>query len=53
MRFLAALIIALLIVLYVYLIKLAIILLPVWLSPVVFVIALTIFIHVTTEVGRK
>ena len=53
MRFLAAFIVALFIVLYSWLIKLIIAPLPLWLSLLVVTIALTIFIHVTTEVGRK
>ena len=54
MKFLASLIVATIIVVYMFIVSLVVNIVPCWLSPVVVIFALTFFIHVTTTgIGQK
>ena len=53
MKFLASLILATVLVAYLYIVFIIANIVPWWLTPVVIILALTFFIHITTEIGHK
>ena len=53
MKFLASLILATAIVMYIFLVAYVISIVPIWAIPLVLIFGLTFFIHIITETGKK